>query len=245
MRVKVMVSNLIKSVKHNIQEFSLIPKSVFVEFQDIYKDEIKYRKNTNKVESITKFSQKTGTKIKVIKYDYFDDSKIKSIDEFDENSGKIIRTTNFTLFKAVTEYDIESGKKLRTLNYHYRDENRLSSIHEYNLQYEKVCKITVFRNDGKSISMIKELNPKTEMIEKCISYKRDSNTISSVSKYDFDGNKTVKTTMYYNGLRFNKMKDIKKSVLSDFKPLSVAEKIKKDKLIDNLFKNGLSFSMLS
>ena len=240
-----MVSNLIKNVKHNIKEFSVIPKSIFVDFKEIYKDEIIYRKNCNKVESVIKFSQKTGRKIKTVNYDYFDDTKIKSIDEFDENSGKKIKTTNFTLFKAVTEYDLQSGKKLRTLNYHYRDESKLSSIHEYNLQYEKVCKITEFRNDGKSVSMVKELNPKTEMIEKCISYKRDSNTVNSVSKYDFDGNKTVKTTMYYNGLKFNKPKETKKSVFGDFKVLSPAEKIKKDKLIDNLFKNGLSFSMLS
>ena len=242
-----MVSNLIKNVKHNIKEFSIIPKSVFVEFEEIYKDKIVYRKNTNKIESVTKFSQKTGGKIKVIKYDYFDDSKIKSIDEFDENSGKLLKTSNFTLFKSVTEYDIQSGKKLRTLNYHYRDESKLSSIHEYNLQYEKVSKITVFRSDGKSISMIKELNPKTEMIEKCISFKRDSNTISSISKYDFDGKKTVKTTMYYSGLRAaaDKRTAPKKYNFKDFKPLSAAEKITKDKLIDNLFKNRLSFSMLS
>lgn len=242
-----MVSNLIKNVKHNIKEFSIIPKSVFVEFEEIYKDKIVYRKNTNKIESVTKFSQKTGGKIKVIKYDYFDDSKIKSIDEFDENSGKLLKTSNFTLFKSVTEYDIQSGKKLRTLNYHYRDESKLSSIHEYNLQYEKVSKITVFRSDGKSISMIKELNPKTEMIEKCISFKRDSNTISSISKYDFDGNKTVKTTMYYSGLSTGADKRTmqKKYNFGDIKPLTAAEKVMKDKLIDNLFKNRLSFSMLS
>lgn len=242
-----MVSNLIKNVKHNIKEFSLIPKSVFVEFEEIYKDEIVYRKNTKKIESVTKFSQKTGGKIRVIKYDYFDDSKIKSIDEFDENTGKLLKTTTFTLFKAVTEYDILSGKKLRTLNYHYRDENKISSIHEYNLKFEKVARIIVFRSDGKSVSMIKELNPKTEMIEKCISFKRGSNTVSSVSKYDFDGNKTVKTTMYYSGLRAgtDKQNSQKEFNFCGFKPLSAAEKITKDKLIDNLFKNRLSFSMLS
>lgn len=240
-----MVSNIIKSVKKNILEFSLLPDSVLIEPELKYEDEIIYRKHSGKVESVTKFSQKTGNKIKTIKYDYFDDKKIKSIDEFDEETGKIIKSTNFTLFKAVTEFDIQSGKKLRTLNYNFRDENKLSSIHEYNLKYEKVSKVTVFRNDGKSISMVKELNPQTERIEKCISFKRDSNTVSSVSKYDFDGNKTVKTTMYYNGIRFNKTKETKQFDFGGFKPISGAEKAKKDKLIDNLFKNKLTFSMLS
>ena len=241
---KVMVSNILRNVKDN-KDFSLLPESVLIEPEMIFEDEVIYRKNTDRVESVTKFSQKTGNKIKTIKYDYFDDKKIKSIDEFDEISGNKIKTTNFTLFKAVTEYDIQSGKKLRTLNYHFRDENKLSSIHEYNLQYGKVSKITVFRNDGKSVSMVKELNPETEMIEKCISFKRGSNTISSVSQYDFDGNKTIKTTMYYNGLSFNKPKDIKKCNFGGFKPISRTEKLKKDKLIDNLFKNKLTFSMLS
>lgn len=240
-----MVSNIIKSVKKNILDFSLLPESVLIEPELKYEDKIIYRKHSGKVESVTKFSQKNGNKIKVINYDYFDDKKIKSIDEFDEETGKIVRTTNLTLFKAITEYDIQSGKKLRTLNYNFRDESKLSSIHEYNLKYEKVSKITVFRNDGKSISMVKEINPQTERIEKCINFKRGSNTVSSVSKYDFDGNKTVKTTMYYNGIKFSKTKETKQFDFGGFKPISGAEKAKKDKLIDNLFKNKLTFSMLS
>lgn len=240
-----MVSNVLRCVTDNIKDFSRIPKSVLIEPEIIFEDEIIYRKNSDRIESVTKFSQKTGNKIKTIKYDYFDDKKIKSVDEFDEISGMKIRTTNFTLFKAVTEYDLHSGKKLRTLNYNLHDENKLSSIHEYNLKYEKIARVTIFRSDGKSVSMVKELNPETERIEKCISFKRGSNEVNSVSKYDFDGNKTIKTTMYYNGLQFNDNKKNKQIDFNDIKPINIKEKIKKDKLIDNLFKNRLTFSMLS
>ena len=240
-----MVSNIIDSVKNNIKDFSILPKSVLTEEVETFEDEVVYRRNSKKVESVTKFSSKTGHRIKTFRYDYFDDKKLKSIDEYDENSGRILKTISFTLFKAITEYDTESGKKLRTLNYNLRDENKISSIHEYNLEFQKVSRILVFRPDGKTVSMVKELNPQTEMIEKCINFKRDSNAISSVSKYDFDGNKTVKTTMYYNGLSYKKPKEVQKCDMSGFKPISRTEKVKKDKLIDNLFKNKLTFSMLS
>lgn len=243
--LNVMVSSILDKVKCNFKDFSVLPKSVLTEEVESFDDEITYRRNSDKIESLTKFSSKTGHRIKTFRYDYFDDKKIKSIDEYDENSGKIVRTINFTLFKSITEYDTETGKKLRKLNYNLRDDDKLSSIHEYSLEFQKVSRILVFRSDGKTVSMVKELNPQTEMIEKCINFKRDSNTISSVSKYDFDGNKTVKTTMYYNGLNYNKPKEVKKCNFGEFNPISSNEKVKKDKLIDNLFKNKLTFSMLS
>lgn len=240
-----MVSNFLDSVKNSISDFAVFPKSSVIEEVEAFEDEIVYRKNSDRIESVTKFSQKTGYRIQTTRYDYFDDTKIKSIDEYDENSGVKIKTTSFTLFKAVTEFDVNSGKKLRTVNYSIRDENKIASIHEYNLEFEKVAKISVFRNDGKTVSMVKELNPQTEMVEKCINYKKDSNVVSSVSKYDFDGNKTIKTTMYYNGMQFSKPKTIDTADFGGFRPISRTEKVKKDKLIDNLFKNKLTFSMLS
>ncbi len=227
------------------KDFTMLPKSVLNKKEFNFEDEITYRKNSNKVESVTKFSEKTGRRVQTIHYDYFNPSKIKSIDEFDENSGIRLRTITFSLFKSVTEYDIASGKKLRTINYNMRDESKISSIHEYNLEYGRISKVSVFRNDGKTISMIKELNPETEMIEKCINYKKDSNVISSVTKYYFDGNKTVKTTMYYNGFVFSRPKQTKQTDFGGFRPQTLKEKVKTDKLIDNLFKNKLTFSMLS
>lgn len=238
-----MVSDILEQVCNNIREFAVLPKSVLIEEPDVFEDDIVYRKNSKKIESVTRFSPKTGYRVKTIHYDYFDDKKVKSIDEFDENSGVKIRTTSFALFKSVTEYDLTTGKRLRTINYNLRDENKPASIHEYSLEFGKISKIIVFRSDGKSISMVKELNPETEMVEKCISYKKGTNTVSSVSKYDFDGNKTVKTTMYYNGLSFSgKRKEEKRFDFGGFKPQSRTEKVKKDKLIDNLFKNKLTFS---
>ena len=73
------------------------------------------------------------------------------------------------------------------------------------------------------------------MIEKCISFKRDSNTISSISKYDFDGNKTVKTTMYYSGLSTGADKRTmqKKYNFGDIKPLTAAEKVMREQFLSS------------
>ena len=130
------------------------------------------------------YNKESGAKIKTNYYDYFNDKKIKSVDEYDEKTGQKIRTTNYTLYKSVTEYNRKSGKKLKTVNYSLRDENKITSIHEYHSIYDRVTRISIFRPDGKSISMVKEINPLTERVEQCINYKKDSYTDFAIFKQD-------------------------------------------------------------
>ena len=229
-----------------LQKYNILPHSKYLEMlnseeeiseKQKFREEKVYRKNSHQLQCIHKFSLKTGKKISTTTFDYFNDKKIKSIDEYDEKSGKIIRTTNFTLFKSITEYSRTSGKKLKTTNYSIKDENRITSVYEYDNLYEKVMRISIYQPDGKSISMVKEINPISEIVEKCINYKRNSNSICSISKYEFQGDKTVKTTCYYN--------DCMEGIREFFSPKIQTKQEKNNaKLIDNLFKNNLNVSTL-
>ncbi len=125
------------------------------------KEKIVYRKNGKSIDKVIEFDAKTGSKVKTTHYDYFDDKKIRSIDEFDKESGKKIRTVNYVLYKSVDEYDLESGKKLRTINYNVKDETKISSIQEYDLETGKILTVSIYKRDGKTISIIKRIDPET------------------------------------------------------------------------------------
>lgn len=236
-----MISTLEKPIEKKVPEYSVLPQSKFLDTlnkendsnqDETFYQEIIHRRNSNQIDYINFYDKKTNVKIKTVYYDYFNDKKIKSVDEYDKKTGKRIRTTNYTLFKSVTEYNKDSGKKLKTINYNLRDENKISSIHEYHNIYDKISRIIIFRADGKSISMVKEINPITECVEQCINYKKNSNIINSVSKYEFQDNKMIKTTCYYNDFS-QTIKEFKSS------PVTNLEKEKTAKLIDNLFKQNL------
>lgn len=128
------------------------------------KEKIVYRKNGKSIDKVIEFDAKTGSKIKTTHYDYFDDKKIRSIDEFDKQSGKKIRTINYVLYKSIDEYDIESGKKLRTINYNVKDETKISSIQEYDLETGKIITVSIYKRDGKTLSIIKRIDPVTEKV---------------------------------------------------------------------------------
>lgn len=241
-----MISTLPKPAENPIPEYFVLPQSKFLDLlnknltynpDEKYNQEIVYRRNSSQIDRIHFYNKESGAKIKTNYYDYFNDKKIKSVDEYDEKTGQKIRTTNYTLYKSVTEYNRKSGKKLKTVNYSLRDENKITSIYEYHSIYDRVTRISIFRQDGKSISMVKEINPLTERVEQCINYKKDSNIISSVSKYEFKDNKMVKTTCYYTD-HTQTIRDFNNPPISDF------EKEKNAKLIDNLFKKNLNFTTL-
>lgn len=232
------------SQKHE-PEYYVLPQSKFLDMlnksltaeNNNEEEEIVYRKNSSAVECIHTFDKTTGVKLKTVNYDYFNSSKIKSVDEYDPKTGQKIRTTSFSFYKSVTEYNPKTGKKLKTINYSLRDESKISSIHEYHEIYDKINRISIFRPDGKTVSMVKEINPVTEQVEQCINYRRNSNVINSVSKYEFKQDKTVKTTCYYT----DHTKTIREFMSE---PVSPEEKEKTAKLIDNLFKKSLNFTNL-
>lgn len=211
--------------------------------------EIIYRHDGKTVDKVIEYAQDRITKKQITNYDYFDDKKIKSIEEFDTETGNLKTITTFTLFKSVTNYDVKTGKKLKTTNFDLKTSTKKTSIYDYDIETEKIRRVTVFRADGKSVSMIKELNPITGIVERVINYKKGSSAISSVSKYEFQGDKTIKTTFYYNTpMYFTSPITFNKKITADTlnkKVLDNSNKKQITKLIDNLYKNKLSFSSIS
>ena len=142
--------------------------------------EIVYRHDGKTVDKIIEYAPNGITKKQVTNYDYFNDKKIKSIEEFDQETGNLKRITTFTLFKSVTNYDIKTGKKIKTTNFDLKTSTKKTSIYDYDIETEKISRVTVFRADGKSVSMVKELNPTTGVVERVINYKKGSSAISSI-----------------------------------------------------------------
>ena len=105
------------------------------------REEVVYRKNGKSIDRIIEIDVVTGSRLKTTHFDYFNDKKVRSIDEYDKFSGQKIRTINYVLYKSVDEYDLDTGKKIRTINYNIKDETKISSIQEYDLATGKIIKI--------------------------------------------------------------------------------------------------------
>ena len=111
------------------------------------REEIVYRKNGKTIDRIIEVDVVTGLRLKTTHFDYFNDKKVRSIDEYDKFSGQKIRTINYVLYKSIDEYDLATGKKVRTTNFNIKDENKISSIQEYDLETGKIIKILIFKRD--------------------------------------------------------------------------------------------------
>ncbi len=210
------------------------------------KKEIIYRYNRNIIEKIIEYNPVTNKKVRVINYDYFNDKKISSVEEYID--GVRVRITGYSMFKSVTEFDKKTGKKLQTTNYSQSDDNKISSIYYYDFETEKISKMCVYRPDGKSIAFVKEISPKTGMVTRCINYKKNSSAVSSVSKYEILGGTLVKTTFFYNSpIHFSSDKMLDRRITADTLNTRVISSFKEkntDKLIDNLYQNNNNFGMI-
>ena len=211
------------------------------------KNETVYRKNGNLIEKIISRNSNTNEILKITYFDYFNDKKIKSVEEFKNN--KKIREINFSLFKSVTDYDLKTGKKLKTTNYNPNNSNKKVSTYDYDLQTGKIIKMSVFKTDGKNPAFVKELSSDTGLITRCINYKTNSSAIASVAKYDFLDNTTIKTTYYYNSpIKINTPEEADKKIIADNinrKILSTSSNNKIASLIDTLYTNKMNFSMIN
>lgn len=205
-----------------------------------------YRADGVSVDKIIETDALTNQVIKITYYDYFDDKKIKSIEEFED--GLKIRLTLFSFFKSVSEFDKKTGKKIKTINYAVKDESKIMSKYDYDIETERISRMTVYRADGKNIAFIKELSPETGAVSRCINYKKDSSAISSVSKYELLGDTTVKTTYYYtNPIYMTSPEMVSKKITADNLNKKVIDSFSSKKvnyLIDNLYKNKNSFSSI-
>ncbi len=230
-------SKFIKNLRGNVSE----PEENIIETI--------YRHDGTTVEKVVEYNPKNRMIVKITYHDYFNDKKIKSVEDFDSETGLKIRVTSYTLFKSITDYDIKTGRKIKTTNFDIKNPSKKTSVYNFDIETEKINRITVFRADGNSVSMVKELNPSTGMIVRSIYYKKDSTAISSVSKYDFQGDKTIKTTFYYNTpIYFTNTSTFDKKIAADIlnnRVLDGSDKKRMTRLIDNLYKNKLSFTSLS
>ena len=181
------------------------------------KEEVVYRKNGKSVDKIIEIDIKTGSRVKTTHYDYFNDKKIRSIDEYDRKTGKKLRTINYVLYKSVDEYDPQTGKKLRTINFNVKDETKISSIQEYDLATGKIITISIYKRDGKTVSIIKKIDPVTEKVTSWVNNKNyEYKPVSAPSK--------VMTRSYDN-----------------IKVIEPKEKENIAQLIDKLYSNQLKF----
>lgn len=146
------------------------------------REEVVYRKNGKSIDRIIEIDVVTGSRLKTTHFDYFNDKKVRSIDEYDKFSGQKIRTINYVLYKSVDEYDLDTGKKIRTINYNIKDETKISSIQEYDLATGKIIKISIFKRDGKTISIIKSIDPETEKVTSWINNKNIDYRIPECTK---------------------------------------------------------------
>lgn len=175
-------------------------------------EKIVYRKNGKSIEKVIEFDIKTGSKVKTTHFDYFDDKKIRSIDEYDKKSGKKLRTINYVLYKSIDEYDLQSGKKLRTINFNVKDDTKISSIQEYDQETGKISTISIYKRDGKTVSIIKKIDPLTDKVTNWVNS-------SIVENKPFEFSKT--STITYDNIKTSEENKNKKDNIAQ--------------LIDNLY----------
>ena len=107
-----------------------------------------------------------------------------------------------------------------TTNFNIKDENKISSIQEYDLETEKIVKISIFKRDGKTISIIKSIDPVTE---KVTSWINNQNTDCQKQKH------TKAVSRIYENIKTSSTQAKKDDVA---------------RLIDNLYSNKLKFDVL-
>ncbi len=204
-------------------------------------------KNQKCVDKIVEKNSFTGEILRITHFDYFDDKKVKLIEDYE--NGIKVRLTSFSFFKSVTDIDKNTGKKIKTTNYNISDYNKKISVYDYDIETEQIIRTTVYRVDGKNIAFIKELSPETGIVSRCISYKKGSCAISSVSKYEKLGDTTVKTTYYYSTPIYLTNPDmIDKKVTADSLNKKVLDSFNNkrfNRLLDNLYKNKQSFASIN
>lgn len=183
------------------------------------REEIVYRKNGKSIDRIIEVDAVTGLRLKTTHFDYFNDKKVRSIDEYDKFSGQKIRTINYVLYKSIDEYDIATGTKIRTINFNIKDETKISSIQEYDIESGKIIKISIFKRDGKTISIIKSIDPVTEKVTSWIN--------NQTTDYSFQKPTQAKAiSRIYENIKTSSIQSNKEDI---------------NRLIDSLYKNKRKF----
>ena len=114
------------------------------------------------------------------------------------------------------EFDPNTGKKIRTTNYNLKDETKISSVQEYDLETGKIVMISIYKRDGRTVSIIKKINPETGKVTSWVNNKITEYQPVEPAKFS-------------------------KSSYQDFKAVDGEEKENIARLIDNLYRNNLKF----
>lgn len=194
-------------------------KLLFPNVKPVTREEIVYRRNGKSVDKVVEFDIKTGSKLKTTHYDYFNDKKIRSVDEYDRDTGKKIRTINYVLYKSIDEFDLKTGKKLRTINFNVKDDSKISSIQEYDLETGKISTVSIYKRDGKTVSVIKKIDPETKKV---------TNTINKSTNRKYIEKPNFQTRSYDN-----------------IAPIKKEEQEYIARLIDNLYRRNLKFENIN
>ncbi|WP_323847691.1 DUF2963 domain-containing protein [Phytoplasma sp.] len=140
----------------------------------------------------------TNQVIKSIYYNTKDDNQtIKYISEFDSQTGKQIKRTEYrsdgkTVW-YISEFDPQTSKENKKIIY-IPDSKTINCIINYNPQTGKEIQKTYFASDGKTISYIIDYEPQIGTRIKQTQYKTDGKTINCIINYDPQTGKEIKGT---------------------------------------------------
>lgn len=209
-------------------------KLLYSDMRPETREEIIYRKNGTSIDRVVEIDIISGSRVKTTHYDYFNDKKIRSIDEYDRKSGKKIRTINYVLYKSIDEYDLNSGKKVRTINFNIKDDTKISSIHEYDVNTGNIVTIFIYKRDGKTVSIIKKIDPETKKVTSWINNSNSSNNINSSKSNKISNSKHIEY----------KQVETPKVVQPVYNNIKFTERRNKEdiaRLIDSLYSNKVKF----
>ena len=97
-----------------------------------------------------------------------------------------------------------------------KDETKISSVQEYDIETGKIITISIYKRDGRTVSIVKKINPETGKVTSWVNNKMTEYQPVEPAKFS-------------------------KSSYNDFKAVDSKEKENIAKLIDNLYRNNLKF----
>ena len=154
-----------------------------VDYFDFSKIKGEVKKLSDGTEAIDEFDDK-GRLVRT--FNSFDGKKISTIDEYNPETGGIIKSTEYQSdgkrIWYTDEFDPENGKRIKFTKYQ-SDGKRIWHTDEFNPETEGKIKSTWYQGDGKTIWYIDEYNPETGKIIKTTWYQEDGKTVAKIDNF--------------------------------------------------------------
>ncbi len=176
---------VVDNVTHvtNDAEGRLAHSTPEVDYFDFSKIKGEVKKLSDGTEAIDEFDDK-GRLVRT--FNSFDGKKISTIDEFNPETGGIIKSTEYQSdgkrIWYTDEFDPENGKRIKFTKYQ-SDGKRIWHTDEFNPETEGKIKSTWYQGDGKTIWYIDEYNPETGKIIKTTWYQEDGKTVAKIDNF--------------------------------------------------------------